>query len=79
MITLVLKLDLYQTWPHDSPVEGEEPYLFWVITIIPFDNLYRLAYFVMHTFLVIAYYLLFVFCSLTKCFQTVSSKTSLST
>jgi hypothetical protein len=21
--------DLYQTWPHDSPVEGEEPYLFW--------------------------------------------------
>jgi hypothetical protein len=22
-------LDLYQTWPHDSPVEGEEPYLFW--------------------------------------------------
>jgi hypothetical protein len=22
-------LDLYQTWPHDSPVEGEELYLFW--------------------------------------------------
>jgi hypothetical protein len=22
-------LDLYQPWPHDSPVEGEEPYLFW--------------------------------------------------
>jgi hypothetical protein len=22
-------LDLYQTWPHDSPVEREEPYLFW--------------------------------------------------
>jgi hypothetical protein len=22
-------LDLYQTWPHDSPIEGEEPYLFW--------------------------------------------------
>jgi hypothetical protein len=22
-------MDLYQTWPHDSPVEGEEPYLFW--------------------------------------------------
>jgi hypothetical protein len=21
--------DLYQTWPHDSSVEGEEPYLFW--------------------------------------------------
>jgi len=33
-------LDLYQTWPHDSPVEGEKPYL------------YRWAYFVMHTFLV---------------------------
>jgi hypothetical protein len=31
-ITLVLVLyisDLYQTWPHDSPVEEEEPYLFW--------------------------------------------------
>ena len=25
---------------------------FWVITILPFDNLYRRAYFVMHTFLV---------------------------
>jgi hypothetical protein len=24
-------LDLYQTWPHDSPLEGEEPYLFGVI------------------------------------------------
>jgi len=33
-------LDLDQTWPHDSPVEGEKPYL------------YRRAYFVMHTFLV---------------------------
>jgi hypothetical protein len=31
-------MDLYQTWPHDPPVEGEEPYLFGVITIIPFDN-----------------------------------------
>jgi hypothetical protein len=20
---------VYQAWPHDSPVEGEEPYLFW--------------------------------------------------
>jgi hypothetical protein len=29
-ITLVLYIGyLYQTWPHDSPVEGEEPYLFW--------------------------------------------------
>ena len=25
---------------------------FWVITILPFDHLYRRAYFVMHTFLV---------------------------
>jgi hypothetical protein len=22
-------LDLYQAWPHDSPVEGKERYLFW--------------------------------------------------
>jgi hypothetical protein len=29
MITLVLYIGSYQTWPHDSPVEGEEPYLFW--------------------------------------------------
>ena len=29
-----------QTWPYDSPAEGEKPYL------------YRQAYFVMHTFLV---------------------------
>ena len=33
-------MDLDQTWPHDSPVEGEKPYL------------YRRVYFVMHTFLV---------------------------
>ena len=44
---------LYQTWPHDSPVEGEEPYLFWghyvkdqghhyyKYNFLPFDNLYR--------------------------------------
>jgi hypothetical protein len=38
-------LDLYKTWPHDCPVEGEEPIYFGVITIIPFDNLYRQAYF----------------------------------
>jgi hypothetical protein len=43
-------LELYQTWPHDSPVEGEKPIYFGVITIIPFDNFYRRAYFVMHTF-----------------------------
>ena len=28
-ITLVLYIRSLQTWPHDSPVEGEEPYLFW--------------------------------------------------
>jgi len=22
-------MDLSQSWPHDFPVEGEEPYLFW--------------------------------------------------
>ena len=31
---------------------GKNPIYFGVITIIPFDNLYRRAYFVMHTFLV---------------------------
>jgi len=30
----------------------KNPIYFWVITIIPFDNLYRWVYFVMHTFLV---------------------------
>ena len=33
--------------------KGKSPIYFGVITIIPFDNLYRRAYFVMHTFLVI--------------------------
>ena len=45
-------------------MEGEEPYLFWghwvkgqghhyyKYNVLPFDNLYRQAYFVMHTFLV---------------------------
>ena len=32
--------------------KGKNPIYFGVITIIPFDNLYRQAYFVMHTFLV---------------------------
>jgi hypothetical protein len=32
--------------------KGKNPIYFGVITIIPFDNLYRRAYFVMHTFLV---------------------------
>ena len=33
--------------------KGKNPIYFGVITIIPFDNLYRWVYFVMHTFLVI--------------------------
>ena len=32
--------------------KGKNPIYFGVITIIPFDNLFRRAYFVMHTFLV---------------------------
>ena len=32
--------------------KGKNPIYFGVITIIPFDNLYKRAYFVMHTFLV---------------------------
>jgi hypothetical protein len=32
--------------------KGKNPIYFGVITILPFDNLYRRAYFVMHTFLV---------------------------
>jgi hypothetical protein len=35
---------------------GKNPIYFGVITIILFDNLYRQAYFVMHTFLVHFYY-----------------------
>jgi hypothetical protein len=35
--------------------KGKNPIYFGVITIIPFDNLYRRAYFVIHTFLI--YYL----------------------
>ena len=34
--------------------KGKNPIYFGVITIIPFDNLYRRAYFVMHTFLVLS-------------------------
>ena len=33
--------------------KGKNLIYFGVITIIPFDNLYRQAYFVMHTFLVL--------------------------
>jgi glycopeptide antibiotics resistance protein len=32
--------------------KGKNPIYFGLITIIPFDNLYRRVYFVMHTFLV---------------------------
>ena len=39
--------------------KGKNPICFGVITIIPFDNLYRRAYFVMHTFLVLVYICLF--------------------
>jgi hypothetical protein len=35
--------------------KGENPIYFGVITIIPFDNLYRRVYYVMHTFLVLIY------------------------
>jgi hypothetical protein len=35
--------------------KGKNPIYFGVITIIPFDNLYRQAYFVMHTFLVLSF------------------------
>ena len=35
--------------------KGKNPIYFGVITIIPFDNLYRRVYFVMHTFLVVIY------------------------
>jgi hypothetical protein len=33
--------------------KGKNPIYFGVITIIPFDNLYRWVYFVMYTFLVL--------------------------
>ena len=36
--------------------KGKNPIYFGVITIIPFDNLYRRAYLVMHTFLVLYRY-----------------------
>jgi hypothetical protein len=36
--------------------KAKNPIYFGVITIIPFDNLYRRAYFVMHTFLVQLYH-----------------------
>jgi hypothetical protein len=36
--------------------KGKNPIYFGVITIIPFDNLYRRAYFVIHTFLAQLYH-----------------------
>ena len=47
---------------------------FGVITIIPFDNLYRWMYFVMHTFLVIIVRLLFAL--LNEYIKFVTIKTS---
>ena len=51
MITLVLYIgslpNLIALW------KGKNSIYFGVITIIPFDNLYRRTYFVMHTFLVL--------------------------
>jgi len=47
MITLVLYIVSLPNLTTKNPI------YFGVITMIPFDNLYRQAYFVMHTFLVI--------------------------
>ena len=42
---------------HTIPLwKGKNPIYVGVITIIPFDNLYRRAYFVMHTFLVTPFF-----------------------
>ena len=43
--------------------KGKNPIYFGVITIIPFDNLYRRAYFVMHTFIVVYHF----HCTLLRC------------
>ena len=52
-ITLVLYIGSLTYFGHMIPLlKGKNPIYFGVITIIPFDNLYRRAYFVMHTFLV---------------------------
>jgi hypothetical protein len=45
--------------------KGKNPIYFGVITIIPFDKLYRQVYFVMHTFLVSVWYVHFVNCIFT--------------
>jgi hypothetical protein len=41
--------------------KGKNPIYFGVITIIPFDNLFRWAYFVMHTFRVTLEYTLGIY------------------
>jgi hypothetical protein len=53
MITLVLYIGYL---PNLATWNGKNPIYFGVIAIIPFDNLYRRAYFVMHTFLVQLYH-----------------------
>ena len=51
--TITLVLYIFTELGHMIPLwKGTNPIYFGVITIIPFDNLYRRAYFVMHTFLV---------------------------
>jgi hypothetical protein len=47
IVTVTLTFDMNPLW------KGKNPIYVGVITIMPFDNLYRRAYFVMHTFLVI--------------------------
>jgi hypothetical protein len=49
---------IFTKFGHMIPLwKGKNPIYFGVITIIPFDNLYRRAYFVMHTFLVFTFLL----------------------
>jgi hypothetical protein len=44
---------IFNKLDHVNPLwKGKNPIYFGVITIIPFDNLYRRAYFVMYAFLV---------------------------
>ena len=54
---------------------GKNPIYFGVITIIPFDNLYRRAYFVMHTFLVHTKIMIFILrCSFSYSYIPKGSK-----
>ena len=55
---------IFNKLDHMIPLwKGKNPIYFGVITIIPFDNLHRQAYFVMHTFLgkIKALFLFFIF------------------